>query len=655
MKNSVKKTFYKVFILEFAAVIILCALFTYYNVRNQELKEMNMRAHSAASITASLISDKTFDALLNPMEVERYNLVRERLRAVCKSLSLQYLYLYTVEENTIFYIMTVAGDDEEDSYVAEERGFGVEIDSSLLEKEKLMPDESEDSKPIYYTNQFGTLASWYVPYKDQNGNVRAVIGVDISYAVERGEIVKNFLITLLVILVILLPSRLVILLLVRRRLISPILKISDSMDRFDPGKENEPLKFHTQDEIQQIADSFEKMSGDIYTYIENNEKLMAERGSQKAQLDIARRIQQGMVPAEFHKETDTLEVSAMMHPAKEVGGDFYDCFITDSKRLCMVIGDVSGKGVAAALFMSMVKSRLRENLKRDDRPALVLNKVNDDVCAENPEGLFATVFVVVFDPETGDISYGNAGHNPPLLLTREGPRYMTPQPGIVLGLFEDAGIIEDHLSLKPGEGILLYTDGITEAVNAQNAFYGTDRLAELLGKQAYQDTGSLISGVEQDVWYFYAGREQFDDMTAVALLYKGSGKKDAQEWELSCDLAAFGVIKEWMLRECSMAPGIKRIILACEEAFVNIVSYSGARTVWAAASTEEDTLRVVFKDDGIRFDPFTEGIRATKDFEDYDGGMGIKMILRFAEQADYRYEEGKNVLTMCFSLTDDLS
>ena len=232
----------------------------------------------------------------------------------------------------------------------------------------------------------------------------------------------------------------------------------------------------------------------------------------------------------------------MTRPAKTVGGDFYDCFLTDDNRVCVIMGDVSGKGIGAAISMAMLKTVIREKLTAGYSPAETLNRTNDQFLAQNPENQFATVFVAVLNTKTGELLYCNAGHNPPLML-REKCAFLNPEPGIALGLFENAGLKNETCTLAPGQGILLYTDGVTEAVSPQRQFFGEERLREAVGafsagENAAEETVLRLSGA---VDAFCGENEAFDDMAVLALVYRG----DEGEWRsLPVELSAFDTVKE---------------------------------------------------------------------------------------------------------------
>ena len=651
MKRSIQKRLIAIFAAALVVVIAVCAIFSYWSSYRIALRQSRDYGRSGAHLTESLISEVGIDAITDPGNTELYQRTREELRTICKAFFLHYLYLYTVDETGVrHYIYMVSSDDVDDRMAAETLGLGATTSTALHEQEIAALRGEESDKPLVLRDQFGSVITWVTPYRDAQGNILALIGTDYTTSQNAAEVTGRFSAIIVPVIGALLAAFAALFILIRRRVIAPVRIISEQMDRFDPAQEPEPLRITSQDEMQQIADNFEKMSQDIRAYIENIERITEERAQVNAQMDAARRIQYGMVPAAFHQEKGGAEVTAAMQPAKEVGGDFYDCFFLDSGELCAVIGDVSGKGVSAALFMAMAKSMLRDRLRSKADPAEALELVNDELSAANPEGMFATVFAFVLNLETGAMRYANGGHNPPLLLKAEGAEYLRPKPGIALGLFEGMKMGTGSAVLRQGEGILLYTDGITEAVNTEQQFYGEDRLRTLLSAPPPRGSDAAVVSVKRSVEEFFDGCEQFDDMTLVSVFYQGG--RSAETMDLPADMRSFDAVKTAVLEAGSGSPRVKKILLACEEAFVNIVSYSGAQQISFSCQRDADALDVTFRDDGRRFDPFAADEAEEKNFEDLDmGGMGISLIRQIAAQTAWRYEDGCNILRLQFKLS----
>ncbi len=588
------------------------------------------------------------DLITDPQNTLAYEMTRQELRTICRSLSFAYLYVYTVDENEVrHYVMTVATDDEIDDLVREGLGLGSTSREPMRKQERIALEGRESNDSFILSNRFGKTSVWITPYRAPSGKTAALIGAELSFELSNNAVVRQFLLRVLPASVFLTVAFLVLFFLLRRRLIRPLHEVADRMEHFDPASESMPLKIRTHDEIRQISDAFQKMSGDIRTYIGNIETITVQQQYDRAQMDVARRIQYGMVPATYHLCENGVDVSGFMKPAKEVGGDFYDCFTLADGRCCALIADVSGKGVAGALFMALTKNLVRERIWAYADPAAALNAVNDELCAQNPEGIFVTLFALVLDPKTGTVQYANAGHNPPVLLHGGTASYLTPKPGIALGLFEGAEIETETLLLAEGDGILLYTDGVTEAVSTERTFYGTDRLLALLQETNPADSRSATDAVQASVAAFSAGCIQFDDITIVGVRFLR--EEDAAPIQLSLD--GFQAVKQEILALCGESASGKKVVLACEEAFVNIVQYAGATEADYRLRRDGDTLTAVFRDNGARFDPFSESLKKDDEFLSMDeGGLGIRFIRNLVSDANWQYDGGRNVLTLVFKL-----
>ena len=241
-------------------------------------------------------------------------------------------------------------------------------------------------------------------------------------------------------------------------------------------------------------------------------------------LKLAADIQMGMLPSTFpaFPERNDFDLFAGIIPAKEVGGDFYDFFLIDKKHLCFVIGDVSGKGIPAALFMALTKTQIKASSSRRRTPGDVLFRANNDLCHENESGMFCTLFYGIMNTETGEVTYANAGHNPPYLITNSGePVQIESTGGIALGVMEEMEFESATFTISKGDSIFLYTDGVNEAMNEADEEYSYERLEDYLKENS---TGSMTDMVDRNlesVKEFAGTAPQSDDITVLALRYLG--------------------------------------------------------------------------------------------------------------------------------------
>lgn len=254
-------------------------------------------------------------------------------------------------------------------------------------------------------------------------------------------------------------------------------------------------------------------------------KLVTEQERIKSELEIATRIQAGCLEDDFTtvNQLPNVNLTARMRPAKEVGGDFYDVFMIDDSHLCFLIADVSGKGVPAALFMSMAKIHIKNYAALGLPLAEVVSRANDNLCYKNEEGMFVTAFICVLDIETGDVNFVNAGHNLPFLSKGDAEFDMIQaKANLVLGLMEGVPYREQHVQLDPGDSIYLYTDGVTEALNPQQQLLGDDYLKDMLNRHQADaaNVEVFVQAMYQEVDAFAAGETQADDITMVYLSRK---------------------------------------------------------------------------------------------------------------------------------------
>lgn len=240
------------------------------------------------------------------------------------------------------------------------------------------------------------------------------------------------------------------------------------------------------------------------------------------ELDVARRIQQAIVPRKFppFPERKEFEIHAEMIPAREVGGDFYDFFLIDDERLGFVIGDVSDKGVPAALFMAVSKTLLKATALTGVAPGVCLHQVNNMLCRDNASAMFVTVFYGILHLRSGEVIYSNGGHNPPLIWRADGRVEATEGTGgLVLGAQANSGYQAKKITLQPQEGIFLYTDGITEATDVDNNAFAEMRLHECLQRRHNTALSDMVAQIAEEVRAFSQSAPQTDDLTMLALRY----------------------------------------------------------------------------------------------------------------------------------------
>ena len=290
------------------------------------------------------------------------------------------------------------------------------------------------------------------------------------------------------------------------------------------GEHFSKLKIRTGDEIENLANSLKVMEKDLKTYEKDLKKITAEKERISAELNLATNIQADALPSNFPVFTERKEfdIYAKMTPAKEVGGDFYDFFLIDNDHLGLVMADVSGKGVPAALFMMNAKNLIKNYAMLGFGPAETLHQVNLRICESNDADLFVTVWFGILDINTGIITAANAGHDYPAVM-HEGGAFALDENvhGMVVGLMDMAKFTDYEIKLEPGSKIFLYTDGVPEATRNDKKMYGLDRMIKTLSLNKNLNPENLIRIVREDVDEFVEDADQFDDITMLCVHYKG--------------------------------------------------------------------------------------------------------------------------------------
>ena len=397
-----------------------------------------------------------------------------------------------------------------------------------------------------------------------------------------------------------------------------------------------------------------------------------------ADLRVAREIQMGMIPQDFSalEGAFCVELAGVMEPAREVGGDLYSAFVGDSGRLVLLIGDVSGKGIPAALFMVRASS-LARLLGRDcAEPERILARLNEELSADNPSGMFVTMLCAVFDPASGRIAMANAGHNRPVLL-RAGaaPSWAVKNLGTALGFEGGLSFERTDLTLKPGDTLVLYTDGVNEAFNADEECYGNERLLVGLAEFGAQAASTVTHGLLQQVRGFVGGAPQSDDIAILVLrpLAKQAAavQSVADPWvaraSVLMHLRLSAKPEEVMhaveaLQAFGHEQGIAertlfRLTVALEECAANILHYAcrddANETFEAEFEHWPERIEIRLRDDGPPFDPtaYLPQVESGTQPTDQVGGWGIQLVRHYVDDVQYRRDGASNLLRLSKQLT----
>lgn len=312
--------------------------------------------------------------------------------------------------------------------------------------------------------------------------------------------------------------------LIARSITAPLHALADATEAVAAGNFDAELPpIRSQDEVGKLTQAFVTMNSALKEYIRNLTETTAAKERIQSELKVATDIQTSLLPRIFpaFPGRPEFDIYASMDPAKEVGGDFYDFFFIDQNNLCFLIADVAGKGVPAALYMMVAKTLLKSEGQRLGEPDQILSYVNNVLAADNDSCMFATVFCAILDIKTGEVRYANAGHNPPLVVDSSGIHYLHLKPGFVLGPMTDMEYEAERLTLIPGDTLFLYTDGVTEATNWEDDLYGEPELLQALQRAPKEDLAAMVHYIRAEVTRHANGAPQSDDVTMVAVKYRG--------------------------------------------------------------------------------------------------------------------------------------
>ena len=385
-------------------------------------------------------------------------------------------------------------------------------------------------------------------------------------------------------------------------------------------------------------------------------KVNAEKERIDGELRVASEIQQSMLP-QGELRVEGLELKGMLKPARQVGGDLYDYYIRDEK-LFFCIGDVSGKGAAAAMLMGVIHSLFRSASAHENNPAHVMQTINETSCQNNESNMFVTLFIGVLDLPTGLLRYCDAGHDAPFVLHGTTSTLLPVKPHLPVGVFEDMKYDVQTATIQPDSTIFLYTDGLTEAKNAARKQFGIERVKDLMEGLVNESPQEMLEKIVAAVERFVKNAEQSDDLTMLAVRYVPVAFESTLSRELTIkndvhEVAEFSRFIKSVNEELGLETSLARQIrLAVEEAVVNVIDYAypegveGDITVQVLSDGRVMHVKII--DSGVPFDP-TEVQKADTTLSAEDrriGGLGILLVREQMDSINYERTDGKNVLTL---------
>ena len=532
---------------EHAAIKIIIGMLLLLVIFSLVVSAIAYRTFSKALLTqyaeGAFLTAETAAQYVNPVRIDdyaasggvthEYRRVWSQLDQLCNSLGATFIYVIEPDRSDYahitFLFSTINHDSDFPVYP-----FGYVRDTTndeYRQKYRALYDNKADRELVIRDKGYietDPHITAMIGLKDQDGQVRAILCVQrqMDVLVKARQSYFNRVILALVLLVLLVSAGQNIFL--HYSLLRPLEQIAQEAKRFSlenvaGGKKlQDTIRKH--DEIGQLAVSIDQMEERIQDYVENLTKITAEKERISTELELGTKIQAAMLPSTFPAFPDRSEFDlyASMDPAKEVGGDFYDFFLIDEDHLCVLIADVSGKGVPAALFMMACKIILANNAMSGKTPGQILADTNMAICYNNQAEMFVTVWLGILEISTGKLTAANAGHEYPVLTKPDGSfELYKDKHGFIVGGMDGVKYQEYELQIKPGSKLFVYTDGVPEATDAEGSMFGTERMLNALNTDPGGNPQRILESVRQSVDRFVKDAEQFDDLTMLCLEYKG--------------------------------------------------------------------------------------------------------------------------------------
>ncbi len=534
-KKSAKSNISFIIILGIILMLVLfgtmAQLLGYVQFSDEFAQEYTENAFRIANAAESYIIPDYLDEYLEKHgNSSLYRQTYQDLTNLCNKVNARFIYVIQPDEtyDNITFVFNAVNDDSgfepyEIGYVRPTTNDDYKLKYQLLyeglsDKAYVLRDRGFIETDSHITAM--------IPLKDNLGKVRGILCVqrqmDALSKARFSYMIKMFVVLLSLIIM----ATFLYDLFLKRYLIKPLRKITKETTRFasSQSKAESKLtdKIKSNNEIGQLAASVDKMESETLTYIDNLTRVTAESQRIGTELAVAAGIQQGMLDA-VAPDRDDVSIYATMSPAKEVGGDFYDYFMIDDDHLGIVIADVSGKGVPASLFMAITKMMINDRTMIHKSPAKILEATNERICKNNKLDMFITVWLGILELSTGKILAANAGHEYPAVYRNgKGFELLKDKHGFVVGGMSGVHYKDYELTLKPGEALFLYTDGVPEATSADNELFGVERMTKALNVDPEGSPEEILANVQDAVDKFVDKAPQFDDLTMLCVRYHGS-------------------------------------------------------------------------------------------------------------------------------------
>ena len=658
------------FLLGGMALIILAsatvAFYYYYATVHYSEDMYYEKAKAPATFAADMAGGVHLGQYLNGGEEDKaYMNLLEKLKDICRKADIKYIY-YSVpnkEKNTIEQILVAS-----DGVVPKGHHYTVQIDPNDTVSRKnydaivRVYDGRSLEERAFISNEAGNVMTAYVAVY-QDGRIAAVAGVDISMDTILSSVRDNTIriaggiISFFAVFVV------IYLYFIRWVFIKPVHQLSIMMAHFIRREEGNASPDYTPSTIQGVGEinnmvgAFNTMKADIREYTRDLSAITAERERIRTELELAAKIQLSNLPAPL-PPTRQIELYTLMKPAREVGGDFYDYFMIDERYMALVMADVAGKGIPAALFMMKTKTLIGDSSTSQRDPSVIMTNANNALSKKNDESIFVTVFLGILDIETGHLVYTNAGHTPPFICDKKGCRVVDQGHDFVLGGMEGMAYQNYSLDLKPGDRLFLYTDGVTESFSRSEELFGEERLSEALEETISLNGEDMLANLYNKICDFSEGVEQSDDITMFVLDYRRNS--ETVQLELPADISCLNESKSFVEKQLSKTGADEKIKSECEliveEVFVNICSYAyeDEGKVIIVCGTSADRFSLTFIDSGKSFNPLEQPVSDINVLaeEREIGGLGIFLIRELSDEISYSHENELNRLMIVKRIAD---
>ena len=526
-------------------------------------------------------------------------------------------------------------------------GKNLEVTGIWIDRETMQPET------VYTASVYGK-ESYFMYAFSEGYYIISVIPMDELLLSRNASVMMTAAMDILIFLALFI----LIVTLVRRLVVNNIDSVNGSLSRITGGDLGVQVDVRNSEEFSSLSD-------DINSTVTTLKKYIADAAARIDQeLEFARVIQLSAMPRVFPEQAE-YEIHASIVPAKEVGGDFYDFFTVDDDHLALVIADVSGHGIPAAMFMMTAKTLIKNRARLGESPEEILGYVNNQLCEGNEGELFVTVWMAIIEISTGKGVAVNAGHEHPALRRAGGMFELVKyRHSPAVALEEDIRFRQHEFELHPGDSLFVYTDGVAEAHDAANGLYGTDRMLAVLNRDPEAPPKALLESVMADINDFEEKTPQFDDITMIGFRYHGPERDNPAEVTVDATIENMPQVMQVVNRRlkavgCPLKTA-RQIGIAVEELYVNIASYayspeSGTVSVRADVRGQPPLAEITFTDSGRPYNPLAKpdpdtslSIRQRQ-----KGGLGIYMVKQSMNQVNYENRDGKNILTIGKILGED--